>query len=39
MSPALLPAPPPAEGAEDDVQLSLRDHLLELRKRLKWAVL
>jgi sec-independent protein translocase protein TatC len=39
VSPALLPAPPPAEGPEDDVQLSLRDHLLELRKRLKWAVL
>lgn len=40
MSPALLPAPaPPAEGPEDDVHLSLRDHLMELRQRLKWAVL
>ena len=38
MSPALLPKPA-SEGPEDDVQLSLRDHLLELRQRLKWAVL
>jgi sec-independent protein translocase protein TatC len=37
VSPALLPAPP-AEP-EDDVHLSLRDHLLELRQRLKWAVI
>src|SRR5439155_566847 len=27
------------EGPEDDVHLTLREHLLELRKRLKWAVL
>ena len=40
MSPALLPKPaPPGEGPEDDVHLSLRDHLLELRQRLKWAVI
>jgi sec-independent protein translocase protein TatC len=38
VSPALLPAPPPVEP-EDDVHLSLRDHLLELRQRLKWAVI
>src|SRR3954470_10197044 len=38
MSPALLPSPA-APGPEDDVHLSLRDHLNELRKRLKWAVL
>src|SRR3954471_3964239 len=38
MSPALLPSPA-APGPEDDVHLSLRDHLLELRKRLKWSVL
>lgn len=38
MSTALLPKPP-AEGPEDDVHLSLRDHLLELRQRLKWAVI
>src|SRR3954462_1253720 len=38
MSPALLPSPA-APGPEDDVHLSLRDHLLELRKRLKWAVI
>lgn len=37
MSPALLPKPEP--GPEDDVHLSLRDHLLELRQRLKWAVI
>ena len=35
MSPALLPKPAEApEAPEDDVQLSLRDHLIELRKRL-----
>ena len=40
MSPALLPKPPAtAEGPEDDVQLSLRDHLIELRHRLKWSVI
>jgi sec-independent protein translocase protein TatC len=38
VSPALLPSPTPP-GPEDDVQLSLRDHLLELRQRLKWAVI
>ncbi|TMA23115.1 MAG: twin-arginine translocase subunit TatC [Deltaproteobacteria bacterium] len=38
MSPALLPKPA-AEGPEDDVHLSLREHLLELRQRLKWAVI
>jgi sec-independent protein translocase protein TatC len=37
--PALLPKPADApETPEDDVQLSLRDHLIELRKRLGWAV-
>jgi sec-independent protein translocase protein TatC len=40
VSPALLPKPTaPGEGPEDDVHLSLRDHLVELRKRLKWAVI
>jgi len=40
VSPALLPKPGKStEGPEDDVQLSLRDHLIELRKRLKWAVI
>src|SRR5205823_9049296 len=40
VSPALLPKPTaPGTGPEDDVQLSLRDHLLELRQRLKWAVI
>ena len=40
MSPALLPKPAAASaGPEDDVQLSLRDHLMELRKRLKWALI
>jgi sec-independent protein translocase protein TatC len=40
VSPALLPKPAVApESPEDDVQLSLRDHLIELRKRLKWAVI
>jgi len=31
--------PPPAEGPEDDVHLSLREHLMELRRRLKWALI
>lgn len=39
MSPALLPKPPPEPGPEDDVHLSLREHLIELRHRLKWAVI
>jgi len=40
VSPALLPKPAPTTQApEDDVQLSLRDHLMELRKRLKWALI
>ena len=40
MNPALLPKPvPTTESPEDDVQLSLRDHLMELRKRLKWALI
>ena len=42
MSPLSLtrPAPTlPGQGPEDDIHLTLRDHLLELRKRLKWAVL
>lgn len=40
MSPLALPKPvAPGEGPEDDVHLTLREHLLELRKRLKWAVL
>jgi sec-independent protein translocase protein TatC len=40
VSPVLLPKPAPtAEAPEDDVQLSLRDHLMELRKRLKWALI
>ena len=35
MSPAALPKPwDPAAGPEDDVHLSLRDHLMELRKRV-----
>src|SRR5438105_4310202 len=38
VTPALLPKPA-AEGPEDDLHLSLRDHLLELRQRLKWAVI
>jgi sec-independent protein translocase protein TatC len=38
VSPALLPKPQ-TEGPEDDVQLSLREHLIELRHRLKWAVI
>ena len=42
MSPLALtrPAPtPPGQGPEDDIHLTLRDHLVELRKRLMWAVL
>jgi sec-independent protein translocase protein TatC len=40
VSPLALPKPvAPGEGPEDDVHLTLREHLLELRKRLKWAVL
>jgi sec-independent protein translocase protein TatC len=40
VSPAALPKPvAPGEGPEDDIHLTLREHLLELRKRLKWAVL
>jgi sec-independent protein translocase protein TatC len=40
VSPLALPKPtPPGQGPEDDIHLSLRDHLMELRKRLKWAVL
>lgn len=37
MSPLALQKPP--TGAEDDVQLPLREHLIELRRRLKWAVI
>jgi len=33
---ALLKPTAPGEGPEDDLHLSLRDHLMELRKRLKW---
>jgi len=37
---ALALAPkPPGEGPEDDVHLTLREHLIELRKRLKWALI
>src|SRR5436853_570373 len=37
---AALPKPVvPGEGPEDDIHLTLREHLLELRKRLKWAVI
>jgi sec-independent protein translocase protein TatC len=40
VSPVALPKPvAPGQGPEDDVHLTLREHLLELRKRLKWAVL
>jgi sec-independent protein translocase protein TatC len=40
MSPLALTKPPaPGAGPEDDVHLTLRDHLMELRKRLKWAIL
>jgi sec-independent protein translocase protein TatC len=39
VSTAALPKPvAPGEGPEDDVHLTLREHLLELRKRLKWAI-
>ncbi|MBS2021044.1 MAG: twin-arginine translocase subunit TatC [Deltaproteobacteria bacterium] len=42
MSPVALlrPAPEgkPPETPEDDVQLTLRDHLIELRNRLRWAL-
>jgi sec-independent protein translocase protein TatC len=39
VSPALVKPTPPGEGPEDDVHLSLRDHLMELRQRLKWSVI
>jgi sec-independent protein translocase protein TatC len=41
VSPKFLPGltPPPGEGPEDDVHLSLREHLIELRQRLKWVVI
>ena len=41
MSPLALPKPPVpgAVAPEDDLHLSLREHLLELRQRLKWAVI
>jgi len=40
VSQAALPRPVgPGEGPEDDIHLTLREHLLELRKRLKWALL
>jgi len=40
VSPLALPkATPPGMGPEDDIHLTLRDHLIELRKRLKWALL
>jgi sec-independent protein translocase protein TatC len=38
-SPALLPPPPASAAPEDDIHLSLREHLIELRKRLKWALI
>jgi sec-independent protein translocase protein TatC len=41
MSPLALTKPVPSvpgKGPEDDVHLTLRDHLIELRKRLKWAI-
>ncbi len=38
MSPLPKPTAPGA-GPEDDVHLSLREHLVELRHRLKWAVI
>jgi len=31
--------PEGSPGPEDDIHLSLREHLLELRQRLKWAVI
>jgi sec-independent protein translocase protein TatC len=40
MSPLALPkSTAPGAGPEDDIHLSLRDHLIELRKRLKWAAI
>jgi sec-independent protein translocase protein TatC len=37
---ALLPKPtPPGQGPEDDLHMTLREHLIELRKRLKWSLL
>jgi sec-independent protein translocase protein TatC len=39
VSPALVKPTAPGEGPEDDVHLSLRDHLMELRQRLKWSVI
>ncbi|HET7786262.1 MAG TPA: twin-arginine translocase subunit TatC [Myxococcales bacterium] len=39
MSTALLPTPPTPAAPEDDIHLSLREHLIELRKRLKWALI
>ena len=40
MSPlALLKPAVPGQGPEDDLHLSLRDHLMELRKRLKWMLI
>ena len=38
-TPALSPAQVPAPAPEDDVHLSLREHLIELRKRVQWAVI
>ena len=38
MSSVIDAKPPAAQGPEDDIHLSLRDHLLELRKRLMWAI-
>jgi sec-independent protein translocase protein TatC len=39
-APAAPPAePPPKAGAEDDVHLSLMDHLVDLRKRLTYAAI
>ena len=36
----LLPEPAaPGKGPEDDIHLTLREHLIELRKRLKWALI
>jgi sec-independent protein translocase protein TatC len=40
-APAPTPTPsivPKQETPEDDIHLSLRDHLMELRNRVKWAV-
>lgn len=40
MSPVALPKPKPQDGSapEDDIHLSLREHLMELRNRLRWAL-